>query len=110
MFHALVIGCVTVLESVGSWAHILGDDVGPIPWRRALVLVLNGHQPSQHQVPNVKRPATYLSAMEASQVLLVLGKTDYDHVVYLVEQVDGKLCICSCLYIVIDLSPWGVVL
>jgi hypothetical protein len=69
------------------------------------MLVLCGHYPSQDQVFDVKRSTTHLLIMVASQVLLVLGEANHDHVVCLVEQVDNELCVCSCLYVIVSLSP-----
>jgi hypothetical protein len=69
------------------------------------MLVLCGHYPSQHQVFDVKRSATHLLIMVASQVLLVLGEANHDRVACLVEQADIELCVCSCSYVIVSLSP-----
>lgn len=47
--------------------------------------------------------------MVASQVLLIFGQSDYDRVMRLIEQVNSELCVCSRLYVVESLSPWGVI-
>lgn len=47
--------------------------------------------------------------MVASQVLQIFGQSDYDSVMHLIEKVNGELCVCSRLYVVESLSPWGVV-
>jgi hypothetical protein len=48
--------------------------------------------------------------MVASQVLLVLGRTDDNHVPSFIKEVDRKLGVRRRLLIIVILDPWGLVL
>ena len=41
----------------------LDDDVQSLPWRRELVAVLVALDKAEHQVPDVKRPTPYSTAV-----------------------------------------------
>ena len=66
-----------VVETVRSVVENLGDDEGSFPRRGKLVLFLLIH--SENQISFLEGSTLHVSSVEATQVLLVDGRSDQSH-------------------------------
>ena len=82
-----------IVEVIRSVVEHLGDDEGTFPSRSKLVRPLLLH--SKHKVSFLKCSTSDITGMESTQILLIDGRPNQSHLVFLFQEIN---CILPSLF------------